>query len=308
MTGAAQVSVVMSVYNGAAQLPETLDSVLSQRDCDLELIVVNDGSSDDSPGILDRYAAKESRLRVIHQRNTGLTLALATGCAEASGEFIARQDAGDISLPGRLVGQLGFLRSHPQAVMCCGGVRFVGPLREPLFQVQMPMEQLDKGLRQLSTGNFQGPPHHGATMFRADAYRQAGGYRLPFVVAQDIDLWLRLSEIGQCLGLTETMYEARVEMASISSRRRKDQLQMCALAIACTQARNEGRAEPLLADRALPTTSPARAMDGWERARFHYFVASCLRSTDPVAARRYYWMATRENPLHFKALLRSVLG
>ena len=126
MTTIPKVSVVMSVYNGAEHLAETLDSVLQQEDCDFEFIVVNDGSTDGTAKVLDKYASLDSRLRVFHQENTGLTKALIKGCSEARGEFIARQDAGDISLPGRLKQQRDFLMSHPEAVMCACAVQFTG--------------------------------------------------------------------------------------------------------------------------------------------------------------------------------------
>src|SRR5262245_3000266 len=94
------VSVVMSVYNGADRLHETIESILSQDGVSLELIIVNDGSTDGSEIVLDKYARREQRLRILHQGNQGLTRALIAGCAAARGEYIARQDAGgDISLP-----------------------------------------------------------------------------------------------------------------------------------------------------------------------------------------------------------------
>jgi len=108
-----EVSVVMGVYNGAEHLEQTLASILSQEGCDLEFIVVDDGSTDDTGSILDAWAAQDKRLRVIHQQNTGLTRALIRGCAEARGEFIARQDAGDVSLPGRLDAQFTYLKTIP---------------------------------------------------------------------------------------------------------------------------------------------------------------------------------------------------
>src|SRR5688572_6984597 len=97
-----EISVVMSVYNGATQLRETIDSVLSQEGVSLEFIVVDDGSTDDTPDILMGCAQKDGRMKLIRQQNQGLTRALIRGCAEAKGAYIARQDAGDISLPGRL--------------------------------------------------------------------------------------------------------------------------------------------------------------------------------------------------------------
>src|SRR5215472_5045758 len=102
MNGNPEVSVVMSVYNNAPDLARTLDSILSQEGVDFEFIVVNDGSSDQSGQILNKYAQRDSRLRIIHQENAGLTRALIRGCDVARGEYIARQDAGDFSLPDRL--------------------------------------------------------------------------------------------------------------------------------------------------------------------------------------------------------------
>src|SRR5450759_1549651 len=112
-----EVSVVMSVYNGASHLAATLDSILSQEGVKFEFIVVNDGSSDKTGQILNDYAQRDSRVRIIHQENTGLTRALIRGCDAATGEFIARQDAGDASLPGRLARQLDVFRNNPHVVM-----------------------------------------------------------------------------------------------------------------------------------------------------------------------------------------------
>src|SRR5436309_15870209 len=87
-----EVSVVMSVYNGASQLAATLDSILSQEGVELEFIVVNDGSRDKSGQILNEYAQRDSRLRIIHKENTGLTRALIRVCDAARGEVMAGQD------------------------------------------------------------------------------------------------------------------------------------------------------------------------------------------------------------------------
>lgn len=306
MSAAPQVSVVMSAYNGANHLAETLDSVLSQAGCDFEFIVVNDGSTDDTAGILDTYAARDNRLQVIHQENTGLTRALIRGCAQASGEFIARHDAGDISLPGRLKLQSEFLRNLPDVVMTGCAVQFSGPMREPLYETSKPMMQLDDGLRQLDIERLSGPPHHGGTMFRRDAYLKAGGYRAAFVVAQDIDLWLRLSELGRCLGMPEVLYQARLEAGSISSRRREEQFRSGSLALACARQRQAGGNDQSLLDAYVPKIMPKTSVDRFEKARFHYFIASCLNEHDRVAAKRYYRQVLKENPLHLKALFRLI--
>src|SRR5437660_937335 len=121
------ISVVMSACNGASHLTATVDSVLSQEGVELEFIVVNDGSKDETGNILDDYARRDARVRVIHQNNTGLTRALIRGCGAARGDFIARQDADDISLAGRLALQLDVLRNNKNVVMTSCGTRFIGP-------------------------------------------------------------------------------------------------------------------------------------------------------------------------------------
>src|SRR4051812_12365063 len=116
MSGGPVVSVVTSVHNGAAYLRDSLHSVLDQEGVAFEVIALDDGSTDGTPDILRQLAAG-GRLRVISQENQGLTRALHTGCLAARGEFIARHDADDRSLPGRLAKQAALLRADPSLSM-----------------------------------------------------------------------------------------------------------------------------------------------------------------------------------------------
>jgi glycosyltransferase involved in cell wall biosynthesis len=308
---APEVSVVMSVYNGADTLKETLESILNQKDCDFEFIVVNDGSTDTSGSILDECSARDSRIRVIHQENTGLTRALIRGCSEARGEFIARQDAGDISLPGRLKQQCTYMRINPGCELVVNAVRFIGPGGEKLYDVVRHGDELEKGLSLLDVRKIIGPPHHGCTLFRKKAYLQAGGYRAEFHVAQDIDLWLRLAEQGRCTGLEEVRYLARLEAGSISRRSRPEQFRFAELAIECAKHRRNGMSDANLLDAKIQHPDKASKIEmvaNPEKAKFYYFVASCLRNTDPISARRYYRLALQEQPFYLKALFRFVFG
>jgi len=304
-----EVSVVMSVYNGAEHLEQTLASILLQEGCDLEFVVVDDGSTDDTGRILDEWAARDKRLRIIHQQNTGLTRALIRGCAEARGEFIARQDAGDVSLPGRLAAQCAYLRSHAVTVMVASGARFIGPADERLYEIMRVGDELEQGLSNLEVQKIQGPPHHGSTMFRKETYLSVGGYRPIFMVAQDIDLWLRLAELGRCRGLGEVHYEARLAANSISGRRREEQMRAGVLAIECAKLRRIRQSDQERIDRENPPDIRAGGKTTrLEKSRFYYFIGACLRKSDPISARRYFRRAVRENPLFFKALARSILG
>src|SRR5262245_4691373 len=92
----------MSVFNGGRTLGRSLESVLAGQDVELEVVVVDDGSTDDSGSLLGELASGDPRVRVLSQANAGLTDALIRACGAARGELIARQDADDVSAPGRL--------------------------------------------------------------------------------------------------------------------------------------------------------------------------------------------------------------
>lgn len=305
MTIAPEVSVLMSVFNSAESIERTVESILSQQDVELEFIVVDDGSEDDTPAILDRLALNDPRLKVIHQANTGLTVALANGARQASGRFIARQDAGgDVSLPGRLRKQVDWLRQRPDAVMVSCGTRFVGPNDEILFDVVMTDEELATGLSTLSIPGVRGPSSHPSTLFTRQAYEAVGGYRSAYVVAQDMDLWLRLVELGPCLTMPDLLYQTKHSFGSISSRMRDDQLAFGAAAIECARSRRLGLAEPSfpMVDRSWKKLN---AQDqGHERFEMHYFLGSCLSRHNPLQARKHFWQAIKARPVSPKVMVR----
>jgi len=250
------ISVVTSVYNGAEYLRQSLESVLGQTDIDFEFLIVDDGSTDESAAILAEYAARDARIRVIEQHNQGLTKALIRGCAEARGEYIARHDGDDLSLPGRFATQVAWLQAHSEASFVSCWSYGIGPAGEVLFEVKRPShaEEVMAGLVERE----EGPPGHGSVMFRAEAYRQVGGYRAEFRYAQDWDLWLRLAEVGQFACVPQFGYAYRVSESSISAFRRRQQLRLAEIAHACRGARQRGESEmPLLAEAARVSALPS---------------------------------------------------
>jgi glycosyltransferase involved in cell wall biosynthesis len=113
------ISVIVPVYNTEGYIRECLDSILAQRLDSIEVLCVDDGSTDASPVIAAEYAARDSRVRMIPQRpgGKGPGTARNTAMKEARGEFIARQDADDISEPQRLERQVAFLQAHPEVAL-----------------------------------------------------------------------------------------------------------------------------------------------------------------------------------------------
>lgn len=298
-----EISVVMGVFNGAESLSATIDSVLLQRDADLEFIVVDDGSDDGSANLLDAIGARDPRIKVIRQpANQGLTVALRDGCAAARGTFIARQDCGDLSLPNRLRRQGEVLRASPDVALLAGGVRYVVDGHQVL-EACMNERQLRRGLAAESARAVFGPPHHGASMFRRDAYERAGGYRPEFYFAQDLDLWLRLADLGAVGSLETVVYEAGLDAKSISGRYRREQERLKGLALKCRQARRRGESELPYLERARRVRPNRRRHDP---SKGEYFIA---RLMEPVSHRKafdYYRKAIAANPFNWKARIRSL--
>jgi hypothetical protein len=161
-----------------------------------------------------------------------------------------------------------------------------------------------EGLEAGSAEEIQGPPHHGSVMFRRDAYEAVGGYRPAFYVAQDIDLWLRLVEVGRHISLGKVLYRAHASPASISFCRRPSQLAATGLAVEARNCRMRDEPEGQVLEEAWRVTrQPARSTRR-SGADYHYFVAGCQRQSLPARARRHYFQALATNPLHWRAFLR----
>lgn len=312
MSAPPDVSVIMSVYNGAERLTETVESILTQEGASIEFVIINDGSTDGTDVILDECAKRDARVHVLNQQHEGLTRALIKGCALARGEYIARQDAGgDVSLPGRLAHQLTFLRTHPEAAMTACGTRMIGPGNEVLYEVCQHGHELHDHLRSTSAACFLGPSHHGAVMFRKSAYALSGGYRGAFKVAQDLDLWSRMSEIGACLATPEILYETRLTKGSISQLSRRQQMRATLAIFECAKARRTGGDESCILENfrkarvRKPGVITARVQD----AQFYYFIGSLLRKHATQQANVYFLRALYRwpfDPRSWFGLLRSV--
>jgi len=290
------VSVVMGVRNGGADLEPAVSSVLDQENVDLELVVVDDGSDDGSDAVLAALAAHDGRLRVLRRTGRGLTAALIEGCAEARGRFLARQDAGDLSLPGRLQRQVACMEADPSAVLCSTHSSLVVP-EGTAIAVNAPEESdLADGLAMT--------PQHGCVLMRREAYLRVGAYRRCFYFAQDLDLWSRLVEIGRHRVIPEILYEARIDPGSISGMRRREQDAFHRLIVQAAHARREGCSEAPWLERAEALSDRCRRglpRSSRRKAAGAYFLGASLSDREPGLARRYLQQAVALDPLHWRA-------
>ena len=227
------------------------------------------------------------------------------GCAEAQGEFIARQDAGDVSLPGRLSAQSAQLRSMHDSVAVSCFTEFFGPKGEFLYRVEIDAATLNQSLIRQGRG-LAGPSHHGSVMMRRAAYEVAGGYRDAFYFAQDLDLWSRLIERGRFEVVEDVLYRARLERNSISGVQTTEQNRLARLIADASTARRAGGSESRFLEAAADIGPPA--IQGLRRrlARGSYFMGSCLRRRDHVAAAGYFLQAAMLDPTHWRAWFRLV--
>jgi glycosyltransferase involved in cell wall biosynthesis len=187
-----KVSVLMPCYNAAGTLDEALESLTCQTLADFEIVAVEDGSTDGTPAILQAWAVREPRLRVIALPHSGIVNALNAGLEACRAAYLARMDADDRSHPHRLALQAGYLDAHPE-------VGVVGCLVRgfPEGQVGEGYRVYIEWLNSLQTQDdirremfVESPLAHPSAMMRRESLLEAGGYQ-ERGWAEDYDLWLR---------------------------------------------------------------------------------------------------------------------
>jgi hypothetical protein len=204
------VTVLMPVFNGARHLRAAIESVTRQSFCDFELLVIDDGSTDETAQMLDGFG--DPRLRVLrNERNLGLVPTLNRGLAEARGEWIARQDADDLSAPGRLAAQLGFVQGNPSVPLVGTDAWLIDDNGRPRGRWRTgghaDLVQWDLC--------FRAPFAHSSALFRRGMIvDRFGGYRdLP--ACEDLDLWQRVAEKFPVVTLRQPLVKYRLHGASI---------------------------------------------------------------------------------------------
>lgn len=203
------VSVVMPLYNAAAFLKEAIDSVLHQSFQDFELILINDGSTDTSENIIKGYSDK--RIVYLYQQNAGVAATLNKGVEMATGKYIWRHDADDISLPVKLEEQVKFLQNYPEFELCGVQVAFLTERGKPAWDFRQPNNKYFGAAPFIEVKrehfNPYSPITHGTVLMSTRSIRELGAYRKEFITGEDIDLWLRFLQryraavLNQCLSL-----------------------------------------------------------------------------------------------------------
>ena len=206
------VSILMPVYKTAPYLREAMDSILSQTFTDFELIILNDCSPDNADEILDTYT--DSRIvRYKGEKNVGLSNILNVGIGMAQGEYIARMDSDDLSMPDRLQIQLDFLEAHLDIDLVSAGMQLFGAKDEVWIREQNPEKVKIEAL-------FHSPILHASSMWRRMRFEENGlKFRQEMVPSEDYDLWTRAMVKGlKLVNLRQVLYKYRIHQAQATTR------------------------------------------------------------------------------------------
>lgn len=212
-----KITVLMPVYNCELYIIEAVDSILNQNFYDFELLIIDDSSTDKTVDIIKMY--NDSRIKLIEKPiNTGITKSLNLGLELAKGEYIARMDGDDISLPDRFSKQVAFLDSNLNVVVCGSNLSIINSKQI----IQFP-EKNEEIKTQLLKGNCIAHP---SVMIRNDKLQQFKlQYDLSKEPAEDYDFWVRLLKVGEIYNLQEVLLNYRVHINQVSQKREVQQIQ-----------------------------------------------------------------------------------
>jgi glycosyltransferase involved in cell wall biosynthesis len=219
-TDSPKVSVLMAVKDGEKYLREAVESILAQTFSDFEFIIIDDGSTDETAQIL--YGFSDSRLVLLrNEKSLGLTKSLNLGLKLAAGEYIARMDADDLSLPGRLDTQVKYLDAHPKVDVLGTAVTLIDEQGNLVQNTYFP-----KG-HDLITWHlcFSNPIVHPSVMMRRPTILLHHGYDECFSRSQDYDLWWRISFDGKLENLEDIHLLLRKHSLQVSSKDYEEQFE-----------------------------------------------------------------------------------
>lgn len=217
------VSVLLPVYNAERYLAQAIESILQQSFADFEFLITDDGSTDRSRQIIERYAAQDERIQFLSRENKGLIYTLNQMLEQAQGTFLARMDADDTATPDRLALQVNFLQQHPE-VVCVGGAFNLMDSHGRIVQwIPMP-EGNDEIQQMLLIGRTI--INHPCALIRRSALLQIGGYDPSMRTVEDLDMLLRLGEIGELANLPQVVLNYRFHTDSVSAKNLVFQSQM----------------------------------------------------------------------------------
>lgn len=314
----------MPVYNGQDYLRPAIESVLNQTFKDFELIIVNDGSTDNTQAIIDSY--DDPRIVCIAQQNQGVAKSINNGLARARGKYVRRHDADDISTPESLQIQVDFLEQHPEYVMVCNQSAFMTVSGKVAWKYRVPPNKFFAGRPyvDLSFDDFPldkaSPVVHGTACYRRKEVMELGAYRTQFIVSEDNDLWIRLLEKYKIAVLNNCTYLIRIHPSSATHRHAHKIAHFRRLLVEYSQQRRSIGSDPIMRGEPVEppppppdpsAAQPAPANGKRLRDDLRYIYGLMLNAGDYPQVRRIAAEILRDGwkvPATYKLLLFPLLG
>ena len=223
-----KISVVCTVYNAERYINESLDSILGQTFQEFELILVNDGSTDNSDALLKVYADAHSNVSLLENKyNEGVPVSRNRAMLFASGDYIAIHDADDVSLPERLEREIEYLESHPEITFMGSHAIKIGPKGSIMGSMVYPPKDTETAFKYITRFKLN-PIIDPSSIFKKDTILQNGAYSMKpeLRTVQDFELWCRLLSRGYLLSnIQEPLIKYRINPDGVTISQRQKQMQ-----------------------------------------------------------------------------------
>jgi glycosyltransferase involved in cell wall biosynthesis len=203
MADTPKVSVILPVYNGEPHLKSAIKSILDQTLENFELIIIDDGSKDDSLKTMKSF--DDPRIQIVSRPNKGLPATLNEGIALAKGAYIARQDQDDLSMPDRLATEVAFLDARPEVGLVGSNYIIMDESGKPQETTRVFTHPDDLKVAEWISNQFG----HGSVMMRKDVVDKVGGYDTTVGIVEDYDLFTRLAKATRIANIRRPLYKWR---------------------------------------------------------------------------------------------------
>jgi hypothetical protein len=245
MADSPRVTAVIPVFNGQRFIATAIASLQRQTLADIEILVVDDGSTDETATIVAAIAAADPRVRLLRQPRGGQAVANNLAEAHARAPLLAKLDADDVALPHRLAAQVQFLEDHPDHGVVASKAWLIDPEGR---RHGVPGRATDPAAIHAHLFRFQSNPIvTSSAVLRRDLFRAVGGERACFGNCHDLDLWLRLGRLTKIAAIDEPLVEYRVHADQVSLTQVWQQGVECVAAFASASRRDHGRGDPFSA-------------------------------------------------------------
>ena len=236
---ATRLSVLLPVFNGMPFLPEAVESILRQTFAGFTLIIVNDGSTDESGRYLG--SLKDPRIVVINQANEGIGASLNRGLQLCQSEYVARMDADDISLANRFKYQVEYLDAHPDVVMLGTQIEFlIGTVAQRALRAPVDHEAIEARLMKGRAGLC-----HPSLMFRTAVAKACGGYPSA-ALGEDFDFYLRMCDSGRAANLDRVLLQYRLQTSQATMAKTEQVIRVNHYSAHLASCRRKGLPTPTL--------------------------------------------------------------